>query len=770
MERKEEKKRPEDADIPEKEENAGPQGLDEEDVASMESETSGEAGNDAGTPGNDSGHNEEASTVPPQRRKFCIRAMTVAGGVLLFAVAFTLTTVLSPRCSAEDPKRGRAAEDILQMADEHDYEEWMEIAIELRRKGDSGESARIFRHLMDDFVDEPPKHLYAMYKLSKLLLENGRFEEAGRMAENIAAAADPNSELWKNSMLLQTTAAFEGGKAGRFYTSGRKLRANTGRYEDQDRLNKWLSYIHAMQAVSSYQHAHPDRTAPFGIEEPVFGGRRPDFSRIKLADVRSALEESPPPTAEYALQMRDEKYTLRACHAPLQDVLAELTEVADLRFDYEDDVNLDVTADFRCISAQSCLKILAGAAGLRALQVQDDLWVLEPSEPEQQSYAFDDAVWAVQDFVIAYPASELLCEAYFALAYLSLMNRDWGAAADRFSILLEKTPQSSWAQLSYYLRGCVNSRRGRRGDAQNDFESFIDHAPDHALRCRAFYLLGRSLMEGGKYNRAAASFHRALTPRMGPEKPEILFNIAYCIEKSGAAVPPVKERYLRLITLAPFSEYTRKAYRRIGDMMRKERRLQEAVRWYGEYLQRWDITDGEEAAEVAAALFSCYTKRRQWSNAALLYDTLASAGRAEGVLAHLMPEALKAARKAGMVGLTEDWFARSGHEIDDEAAFEIGMENVRLLLEGRDYRNALETLQALSEHARTRNHRDAMELLRGDILKAAGEEEKALEAWAKAASAEDASPRREALLRAGRYYEDIGEFEKAARAYGGEMP
>jgi tetratricopeptide (TPR) repeat protein len=144
---------------------------------------------------------------------------------------------------------------------------------------------------------------------------------------------------------------------------------------------------------------------------------------------------------------------------------------------------------------------------------------------------YDAAFPELQQLIQKYPTTPLLHHVYgLGLASLSRYE-DAEAQFNEESLI---SPQS---ELPYVQRAFVELQRRRPADALASAQRAVQLAPDSA---EAHYVLGRSLLESGKYQEASQELQTAA--RLNPGSPEVHFNLAKAYAKLNRREDAERER------------------------------------------------------------------------------------------------------------------------------------------------------------------------------------------------------------------------------------
>jgi len=182
---------------------------------------------------------------------------------------------------------------------------------------------------------------------------------------------------------------------------------------------------------------------------------------------------------------------------------------------------------------------------------------------------YDDALEACKQFATRWPNSPLRERVDFFWASSLLGKREYGAAAERFSALLRRKPESSLGERSTLLLAQCYHQQGSLADAQDVYQSLVQHEvasampealyglavllqatghpqqsgeyldrfqkeyADHTLVASVRLYRGRAWFDEGKYDAARGVFER-LAQDSREQRVEALYWHAKCRMREGA--------------------------------------------------------------------------------------------------------------------------------------------------------------------------------------------------------------------------------------------
>ena len=613
--------------------------------------------------------------------------------------------------------------------------------------------------------------LMARYRQAQALAAGGQHGEAMRVIESLRAVSRPGDELWKSALIAAIGVQQAERRWDQFFQNLFLLQANAHRYADEDALNRWLAYRRAMVGVQVFLQRSKGSRTVYGVQPPEFG-RAPYEGRPLMAeDIVSVSGKYG--DGSLKLDYRLGEITLRAEGAPLSDVLAAVERATGLKVDCEEAGQYAVVASLEGVMPQQGLETILGSVGL-ALSEEDGRLVARRSRPEPRSLveALNAALWGLQEFLILYPDSIELPEAYYALGHLYATQGKRQMALDQLGVLSREFPQSPWTVYARYVEGRASCDRGDWATGERALLFVVDGAREPLLIRWAFLWAARCQMQQSKYAQAVSSFRRALADKTDdPLSPSILYNIAFCMEKGGASPVEVEERYAELRTRYPNTEYARDADYRLACMPAEAGDYWKAASRFEFYLNTWP-GDDERGRQACVDLLRCYVGMRDYARAIVLGDIMRGQfGQAPEYRAAL-PLLVEAYEKGRMQQAGVAALDRSLEATDDaDATAYLMTEKARFLVELDRLDDAAQVLAVLSGIPMQPEQRDLARLVEASLLAARGDSEGALAACRQVALESASEPARERALRMmGKQYAASRQYEKAVLAYGGKCP
>ena len=649
-----------------------------------------------------------------------------------------------------------------------DYEELIERGDVCMAGGQYDQAARFYQQACEREDAGVAETLFGRYKLSCAQLGRGKHAEAVRECESLRAVARPGDELWKHALIASIRALFEAEQWGEFWRHLYLLRVNTARYSDQMVLNRWLAYMRAMARARQFL-AQTDRAGEiYGVAPPRLGQGAAGCRPLMLDDILVT-------TGKYGdgtLQVRYESGELYvvAEAAPLDALLQRISEATGMQVGYQDSVTYPVIARMDAVSPQHALEMVLGSVGLQ-LDVREESFRIGPlsGKPASVEDMVKTALWTLQEFMILYPESKQLSEAYYAFAHVLVCDARTTMALDQLDVLCEGFPGTVWSLYGLYVAGRIYAEEEDWARAEDVLREVADSRGENPLQRPAFFWLAQCQVELGKYEEAVSCFRRALADEVSdPMVPRVLYNIAYCLERSGSSPLEVQERYLEVRTRFPGTEYARMADYRSARMALNAGQYDTAVRRYEFFLSSWPM-NGEQAMDACRDLVEAYVRVGDRVRAVLLGDmTCATFGYTRQYWEGL-PTLLSAYEQAGLEEMALPVLDRAIREADTPSrAAALLLERARFLVDLRRYDEALEWLQRLAEETSDAELLNRAELQKARIHMAYEEGPQALGICRRVATmSTDEAVRAEALRLTGSYYAEQKQFDRAVLAFSG---
>ncbi len=465
---------------------------------------------------------------------------------------------------------------------------------------------------------------------------------------------------------------------------------------------------------------------------------------------------------------------LRAEGALIGPVLHGIAKEANLKVKYSGPSERRVIASLDASALDSLLEVTLGSVGLQGT-VQGDVLTVTPLDPQPRSEGegTKDALWALREFLILYPESAQVPEAYYALAHLYMTQGRTRMALDQLDVLCQEFPRSKWAVVGNYVAGRAYHGLGDWERAERNCCWPPSPAADPKLQASAYLWAAHSEVELKKYDKAVTSFRRALANAVNePLAPEILYSIAYCMDMSGGYPQEVEERYLEVRTRYPTSPYARKADYRLARRAFLDGSYARAATRYEYYLAHWPLDD-ESSRDACRDLIVAYLRTGNSVRAVLLGEVMASSFGHEPQYWEALPTVLKACEDVRPLphrrGDHQPLAAGGGHA--RAASWTLQVARARCLIGMRKFSEAQQILTPLTEQITDPEILETARLAQVKLWLDQPQTGPVMQVCRQvAADSHSEANRADALALMGRYLEGAKQFDEAARVYDGYCP
>ncbi len=651
------------------------------------------------------------------------------------------------------------------------YEDLMDRAERKTVAGDLRAAAALYESAYGRRDAGVNKVLFARHKLSQVLARMGRWTEAVRICESLRSVGRPGDELWKHSLITSVTALSDAGQWPEFWRHLYLLRANSARYSDELVLNRWIAYMRAMAKTREFVGRYEGSDEIYGITPPPYGKASCGCRPLMLDDIVVTAGKYGDGTLE--LRYDRGELHLRSEGALLKNVLAEIAAATGLVVRYSGTDDHPVVVSLGAMAPQLGIEMILGSVGMQA-SPEGSRYQVQPLDPSAipDDEALKAAIWSLQEFMILYPESQQLPEAYYATAHVFTTQRRDREAVDQWEVLCEEFPQSNWALYARYILG---RRRFDEGDwlrGERDLLLVVDTPGEHPLRESAYFWAAQCQVELEKYDAAVVSFRKALAGHSdSPMAPRVMFNIAYCMERAGAPALEVEERYLEVRTRYPETPYARRADYRSARMSLNAAQYETAVRRYEFYLSSWPM-EGQECEDACRDLIRAYIQSGDRVKAVLLGEIMRSSfGHSERYW-QALPALLEAYEDSGLreVGLAVLEHAMKAAE-QTRRRDPLLAEKARFLVDLKRYPDAEEFIATALVQVEDEEVANLLKLQSARIKIAQGDEADAGLALCRrvALATKSDEIRASALRMEGRYYEENRSFDLAVRSFTGQV-
>ncbi len=651
------------------------------------------------------------------------------------------------------------------------YADLMDHGDSAARGGDLVEAARCYRAAADRDEEGLSRVLLARYRLARCLAQTDRSDEALSICEGLASVSRPGERLWRCAQVTAIAALGEQGNWTEYVRRMCLLRANSSRYADATSLDRWLSYCRAM--------AHVRILLPHLKEGgSVYNRRPPDFGRAPFPEAPLRAEDIVVTTGKYGdgtLEVRFDTgdLHLRSEGATIGAVLQGIAKAAKLQVKYSGPADRRVVASLDTSALDNLLEVTLGSVGMEGT-VQRDVLTVTPLDPQPKSetQGIKDALWALREFLILYPESTQVPEAYYALAHLYMTQGRTRMALDQLDVLCQEFPRSDWAVIGNYVAGRAYHGLGDWERAERQLLLAAVSAADPKLQASAYLWAAHSEVELKKYDKAVTSFRRALADAVNePLAPEILYSIAYCMDMSGGYPQEVEERYLEVRTRYPTSPYARKADYRLARRAFLDGSYSRAATRYEYYLAHWPLDD-DTSRDACRDLIVAYLRTGNSVRAVLLGEVMASSFGHEPQYWEALPTVLKSCETSGLYRTAVEIINHSLRVADTpERRWALQVAMARCLVGMRKFSEAQQLLTPLVEQITDPEILETARLAQVKLWLDQPQTGPVMEVCREvAADSQSEANRADALALMGRYLEETKKFDEAARVYAGYCP
>jgi len=652
-----------------------------------------------------------------------------------------------------------------------DYDELIDSGEECSAAGDHLRASRLYEEAAERKAPDERAALFAECKLASALAVTDEAERALMLCESLRSVSRPGDELWKHALIQSIGILGQKEQWGEFFRQVYLLRANSARYSDEAAVNRWLAYCRAMaRARMAMQRC--EREGPlYGAEPPALGCAPCKCRPLMTEDIAvgTATYEQGALQVDYAAG----ELSLTVEAVLLDQVLGAVAEQAGLEFQTQDLPPYRVTASLVAGVPEHAVEMVLGSVGLEATEEGAGLTV-HPLDPEKwtDQRAIDSALWSLQDFLMLYPESANVPEAYYALARLYVAQEQADTALRQLEILDNEFSSTIWNLHGRYLAGRACAEAGDWSRAERELLGVVDSPLDHGQRLAAFYWLAESQKALQKYADAAACYRRALAPEgKDLRTAHILYNIAYCTEKAGAPLTQSEERYMEVRTRYPRSAYAPLADFRLARMALEAGDHRKAAMRYEFYLGNWPIDD-QAGRDACRDLMLCYVQNGQHAHAVLLGEVMWSTFADAPQCAEVLPALLAACRSVDLSEMGLSFLDLHLESVQDLALRQaLHLERAGLLVDVDRCEAADALLHQLESEVSDPLLLSKLRLQKARNLLAGSQFSKATELCRRVAlECSDQSVCAEALELLGRHYESEKRFDMAALVYSGQCP
>ena len=217
-------------------------------------------------------------------------------------------------------------------------------------------------------------------------------------------------------------------------------------------------------------------------------------------------------------------------------------------------------------------------------------------------------------------ALEQAAEFHFELGSVALGEREYEAAEQAFSAVLEMAPRRALQAAALFYKGHSLQARSERAAAQAAFEELVAAYPDQPQAPEAELLIGELYYETAEYERALAWYERVFgTYPDSKDAPEALYGAAWC-QLELEHIEPMRDLFLRLVRDYPQHERAHQGLMHLGDYYYNGHQFLKASRLYEQVVERFPETAEAVQARQLLAHLADAEADSLYSEGMALYD------------------------------------------------------------------------------------------------------------------------------------------------------
>ena len=195
-------------------------------------------------------------------------------------------------------------------------------------------------------------------------------------------------------------------------------------------------------------------------------------------------------------------------------------------------------------------------------------------------------------------------------------------AEPKFIKLIQKFPNSLFAENAWYAIGQLNFKLQNYEDSRQAFEVILNGFPISDFKDDAQHLIAQSFLNESKYKQAYREFDKIATEKFKnyPDlQAEAMYKAAYSLNQLGRDDEAIS-RYRNFINLFPKSQYVTAAYFDQGEIYVRQKNYHIARVNYELALQ--NTADRTLQSEIQSAIGRTYFDQGDYENAIVSYTTL----------------------------------------------------------------------------------------------------------------------------------------------------
>jgi tetratricopeptide (TPR) repeat protein len=195
-------------------------------------------------------------------------------------------------------------------------------------------------------------------------------------------------------------------------------------------------------------------------------------------------------------------------------------------------------------------------------------------------------------------------------------------AEPKFKELIEKFPNSTSVENSWYAIGRLNYELHKYEESRKAYKAVLDNFPNSDFKDDAQHLIAQSYLLEGNYDQAFAEFDRLNTEEFKnyPDlQAEAAYKAGYCLKQLGRDAEAIA-RYNTFVTQYSGSDYVTAAYFDLGSIYAKQKDYDNARLNYELAIQ--NTKDMGLRAEIQNEIGRNYYEQEDYQNAIVAYQKL----------------------------------------------------------------------------------------------------------------------------------------------------
>lgn len=178
--------------------------------------------------------------------------------------------------------------------------------------------------------------------------------------------------------------------------------------------------------------------------------------------------------------------------------------------------------------------------------------------------------------------------AYFNMGRSYLNLKFYEDAFNQFEILRELYPESPFSKAALFHQGIIHLNMYRYGKAIDALSAYIEENSNGPLIPATYYKIGEAQFQQKRYNEAKESFNKAwsLDASYMKQDAELMFHMGEAYFENGD-YHVARSLYEQLIDLFPHKPFSNLVAIRIGDFLREEEKLDDAIKAYEKAINQY---------------------------------------------------------------------------------------------------------------------------------------------------------------------------------------